>query len=287
MALKTTIITGATSGIGQETALALAAQGHALYLLVRNIPKGERLKNQITGKTGNKEIYVLRCDLADLQSVREAADELNKTLFAVNILINNAGGVFQERHLSKNGFELTLATNHLGPFLLTHCLMPLLQRGQARIINVSSEAHKWGKPRFDDLQWQQTYNGFKAYGMSKLFNIYFAQSLAEKYGDKGILAFSLHPGTVKTGFGADIKGLGKILFVLATPFMVTVQQAAETSIFLATAPRLEQYNGAYFKKKKKVATSAVATDTESRNKLWAISEKLLSRYLVWPVINAG
>ena len=287
MALKTTIITGATSGIGQETAFELAAQGHALYLLVRNTPKGERLKNQIIGKTGNKEIYVVRCDLADLQSVREAADELNQKLFAINTLINNAGGVFQEREVSKNGFEMTFATNHLGHFLLTNSLMPLLQKGQARIINVSSEAHKWGKPRFDDLQWQQTYNGFKAYGMSKLFNIYFAQSLAEKYGDKGILAFSLHPGTVKTGFGAGIKGLGKILFLLATPFMVTVKQAAETSIFLATAPRLDQYNGAYFKKKQKATTSAIATDTESRNKLWAISEKLLSRYLIWPVINAG
>jgi NAD(P)-dependent dehydrogenase (short-subunit alcohol dehydrogenase family) len=284
MALKTTVITGATSGIGKETALALAQQGHTLYLLVRNTLKGERLKLEIAEKTGNKEVFVVRCDLADLQSVREAADELTEKLFAINTLINNAGGVFQERHLNKNRFEMTFVTNHLGHFLLTSLLMPLLQKGQARIINVSSEAHKWGKPRFDDLQWEQKYDVFRAYGMSKLFNIYFAQSLAEKYGDKGILAFSLHPGTVKTGFGAGVKGLGKILFLLATPFMVTVPQAAETSIFLATAPRLDQYNGAYFKKKKKAKPSAIATDTESRNKLWAISEKLLSRYLVWPEV---
>jgi NAD(P)-dependent dehydrogenase (short-subunit alcohol dehydrogenase family) len=282
MALKTTIITGATSGIGQETALALAAQGHALYLLVRNTSKGERLKQQIIDKTGNKEVFVIRCDLADLQSVREAAGELTQKLFAINTLINNAGGVFQERLLNKNGFEMTFVTNHLGHFLLTSLLMPLLQKGQARIINVSSEGYKWGKPQFDDLQWEQSYSAIKAYGMSKLFNIYFAQSLAEKYADKGILAFSLHPGAVKTSFGADLKGLGKILIQLGRPFMLTAEQGAETSIFLATAPRLDQYNGAYFKKKKKANTSAIATDTESRNKLWAISEKLLSRYLVWP-----
>ena len=160
--------------------------------------------------------------------------------------------------------------------------MPLLQKGQARVINVSSEAHKWGKPQFDDLQCEQSYNAIKAYGMSKLFNIYFTQSLAEKYADKGILAFSLHPGMVKTGFGAALKGMGKIMILLGRPFMITAQQGAETSVFLATAPRLDKYNGGYFKKKKITKTSVIATDTESRNKLWAISEKLLSRYMVWP-----
>ncbi|MDN3547131.1 SDR family oxidoreductase [Mucilaginibacter aquaedulcis] len=284
MALKTTIITGATSGIGQETAIALAKQGHALYLLVRNILKGERLKQLIADKTGNKEVYIIYCDLADLQSVREAADELSQKLFAINTLINNAGGIFESRQLSKNGFEMTLATNHLGHFLLTQHLMPLLEKGQARIINVSSEAHKIGKPQFDDLQWTQAYNSFKAYGMNKLFNIYFTQSLAEKYAHKGILAFALHPGLVNTAFGGTLQGLGKVLMRLARPFMITPEQGAETTIFLATAPRLDQYNGAYFKKKKKTNTSAVATDSESRNKLWAISEKLLSRYLVWPKV---
>lgn len=285
MALKTTIITGATSGIGQETALALAKHGHALYLLVRNTPKGERLKKEITDKTGNKEIFVVRCDLADLESVREAADELTQKLFAINTLINNAGGIFEERELNKNGFEMTLVTNHLGHFLLTTSLMPLLQKGQARIINVSSDAHKQAKPQFDDLQWEQSYSAMKAYGMSKLFNIYFAQSLAEKYAANGILAFSLHPGVVKTGFGSELKGFGRLILSIARPFMITPEQGAETSVFLATAPRLDQYNGAYFKKKKKAATSAIATDTESRNKLWAISEKLLSRYLVWPDVK--
>jgi NAD(P)-dependent dehydrogenase (short-subunit alcohol dehydrogenase family) len=277
MALKTTIITGATSGIGQETALALAAQGHALYLLVRNPIKGEALKQQITDKTGNREVHVIKCDLADLQSVREAVAILTQKLFAINTLINNAGGIFADRELSKDKFEMTFATNHLGHFLLTTSLMPLLQKGQARIINVSSEAHKIAQPQFDDLQWEQSYSAFKAYGMNKLFNIYFAQSLAGKFADKGILAFSLHPGMVNTGFGIGLKGLGKIFMLFARPFMITAQQGAETTIFLATAPRLDKYNGGYFKKKKIAKTSAVAKDSEARNKLWAISEKLISR----------
>jgi NAD(P)-dependent dehydrogenase (short-subunit alcohol dehydrogenase family) len=277
MALKTTVITGATSGIGKETALSLARQGHALYLLVRNIQKGDRVKQELVEQTGNKEINVIKCDLADLQSVRDAVAELSGKLFAINILINNAGGIFAERELSKDRFEMTFTSNHLGHFLLTTSLMSLLQKGQARIINVSSEAHKRGNPQFDDLQWEQSYNAWKAYGMNKLFNIYFTQSLASKFANTGILAFSLHPGVVSTDFWLRFKGFGKLTTMMLRPFMITAEQGAETSIFLATAPRLDKYNGGYFKKKKIAKTSAIATDTAARDKLWAISEKLISK----------
>jgi NAD(P)-dependent dehydrogenase (short-subunit alcohol dehydrogenase family) len=277
MALKTTVITGATSGIGKETALSLARQGHALYLLVRNTQKGDRVKQELVEQTGNKEINVIKCDLADLQSVRDAVAELSGKLFAINILINNAGGIFARRELSKDRFEMTFTTNHLGHFLLTTSLMPLLQKGQARIINVSSEAHKRGNPQFDDLQWEQSYNAWKAYGMNKLFNIYFTQSLASKFANTGILAFSLHPGVVRTDFWIGFKGFGKLTTMMLRPFMITAERGAETSIFLATAPRLDKYNGGYFKKKKIAKTSAIATDTAARDKLWAISEKLISK----------
>ncbi|GAA3980591.1 SDR family oxidoreductase [Mucilaginibacter dorajii] len=278
MAIKTTVITGATSGIGEETALALAKEGHALYLLVRNIIKGDELKKRLITETGNTQIYIVKCDLADLQSVKDAIAELSGKLFAINILINNAGGVFQQRELSKDRFEMTFTTNHLGHFLLTNSLMPLLQKGQARIINVSSEAHKMGVRQFDDLQWEQSYNAWKAYGMNKLFNIYFTQSLASKFGNTGILAFSLHPGVVSTGFWNGFKGFKKLLVGLGRSFfMISAKQGAETTVFLATAPRLDKYNGSYFKKKKVAKTSAIATDTGARDKLWAISEKLLSR----------
>jgi NAD(P)-dependent dehydrogenase (short-subunit alcohol dehydrogenase family) len=280
MPIKTTVITGATSGIGKATAMALAAQDHAVYLLVRNIIKGEAVKQEITEQTGNKHIYVIKCDLADLQSVCEAIAELSQKLMAINILVNNAGAGFSERQVSRDGFEMTFATNHLGHFLLTTGLMPLLERGQARIINVSSEGHKLGKPNFDDLQSAQNYSSVKAYGMAKLFNVYFARSLAQKFGDKGILAFSLHPGVVNSSFADKLKGFEKIMMKLARPFMITSEQGAETSIYLATAPRLDQFNGCYFKKKHVAKTAAIVQDAAVQEKLWQISDKLISKSVV-------
>ncbi|HEY9196289.1 MAG TPA: SDR family oxidoreductase [Mucilaginibacter sp.] len=275
MAIKTTVITGATSGIGKQTAHALAKQGHALYLLVRNTIKGDQLKKELTDKTGNKNIHIVKCDLADLESVRDAAAELSDKLFAINTLVNNAGGVFNNRVLTKDGLEQTFITNHLGHFLLTNSLMPLLQKGQARIINVSSEAHKRGIPGFDDLQWQQhPYSAWKAYATSKLFNIYFTQSLASKYGHSGILAFSLHPGVINSPFWDGFTGIKKALISIGRPFMISTEKGAQTSIYLATAPRLDKYNGGYFKNSKPAKTSALATDTAARDRLWAISEKL-------------
>jgi len=278
MAIRTTVITGATSGIGKETALALAKKDHALYLLVRNTQKGDRVKDEIMAQTGNKSIFVVKCDLANLQSVREAADELKAKLFAINVLINNAGGIFNQRELSKDGFEMTFATNHLGHFALTMALMPLLEKGHARIINVSSEAHNMGKADFDDLPWEQkSYSAIKAYGNAKLFNIYFTKSLAEKYADKGISSFALHPGLVKTAFGAGMSGFTKLLLWLASPFMISAEEGAQTSIFLATEPGIDAKSCQYFKKKKMAKSSVLSWSEANRNKLWDISKKLVGK----------
>ncbi|MGZ3755023.1 MAG: SDR family oxidoreductase [Mucilaginibacter sp.] len=279
MPIITTVITGATSGIGEQTALALAKKDHALYLLVRDIKKGEELKKRLVGETGNQHIFIIECDLADLQSVCRAADELKAKLFAVNVLINNAGGIFSDRELTKDGFETTFQVNYLGHFLLTKCLMPLLEKGHARIINVSSEAYKMGKPLFNDLQAQQTYSASKAYGMSKLFNIYFTKSLAEKYKAKGILAFALHPGVVKTSFGTGMSGFVKALLWISKPFMITPQKGAQTSVFLATAPKLDAKTGGYFIKQKLAKTTSIANHEGAREKLWQISEKMVEPFL--------
>ena len=278
MSIKTTVITGATSGIGKETALGLAKKDHTLYLLVRNTIKGDQLKQEIISQTGNKNIHVVKCDLADLQSVREAADELKSKLFAVNVLINNAGGIFDRRELSKDGFEMTFATNHLGHFLLTNSIMPLLEKGQARIINVSSEAHKMGKANFDDLQWEQhSYSPMVAYGMAKLFNLYFTKSLAEKFADKGVTAFAVLPGIVKTSFGVGMSGFSKILLWLAKPFMISPEEGAQTSIFLATEPGMDAKSCQYFIKKKIAKSSALSWSEANRNKFWDISKKLVGK----------
>jgi NAD(P)-dependent dehydrogenase (short-subunit alcohol dehydrogenase family) len=274
MSVKTTVITGATSGIGKETALALAKQDHAVYMLVRNTEKGEQLRKELISTTGNQAIFVIRCDLTVLQSVRNAADELKAKLFNINILINNAGGAFPQRALSKDGFEMTFALNHLGHFLLTESLMPLLQKGHARIINVSSEAHKSAKPDFDDLQMEKSYAGLKAYGITKLYNIYFTKSLAEKYRQTGITAYALHPGVVNTNIWKEAKGFLRIIIWFLKPFMISPQQGAETTVYVATQPKLEQKNGLYFKKCKVAKTAPNADNAAARNRLWEISTKL-------------
>jgi NAD(P)-dependent dehydrogenase (short-subunit alcohol dehydrogenase family) len=276
MSIRTTVITGATSGIGKETALALAKSDHALYLLVRKVDKGEQLKKELIDETGNPAIHVVKCDMADLQSVKEAAAELNAKLFNINILINNAGGAWMERQLSKDGFEMTFAVNHLGAFLLTESLMPLLQKGHARIINVSSEAHRSAKPDFDDLQMEKKYGGFKAYGISKLFNIYFTKSLAEKYRQTGITAFALHPGVVKTNIWESATGFLKVLTWFLKPFMISPKKGAETMIYLATQPKMEQKSGLYFIKCKVAKTAKNADNSAAKNRLWELSEKLIA-----------
>jgi NAD(P)-dependent dehydrogenase (short-subunit alcohol dehydrogenase family) len=279
MALKTTVITGATSGIGKETALGLAKKDHALYLLVRNVVKGDRLKEEIITSTGNKNIHVVKCDLADLSSVRVAAAELTAKLVSINVLINNAGGIFSDRKLSKDGFEMTFATNHLGHFLLTMSLMPLLEKGHARVINVSSSAHQMGKPNFDDIQWEQhKYSSWKAYGQAKLYNIYFTKALAEKYAEKGITSFALHPGIVKTNFWGGTSGFfSKLMQLLVSPFMITSEEGAQTSIYLATEPGMEAKSCQYFVKKKLTKSSELSWSEENRNKLWDISKKLVAK----------
>ncbi|TSD67151.1 SDR family oxidoreductase [Inquilinus sp. KBS0705] len=280
MPITTTVITGATSGIGKETALALAQKGHAIYLLVRNTAKGEELKAYIIEHTKNKSIYVVECDLADLKSVQTAAELLKGSLLAINVLINNAGGIFTNYEESKDGFEMTFAVNHLGHFLLVQNLLPVLERGQTRIINVSSDAHKIGKPNFKDLKWKnRAYSAFTAYGTAKLFNIFFTRSLAIKYGPKGVTSFALHPGLVNTGFGAQLVGMGKMLMWLMRPFMISAEEGAKTTVYLATAGRVDAKSGKYFKNREVKGTSAAAASEDGRNKLWELSMSLVEPFL--------
>lgn len=278
MAITTTVITGATSGIGEATAFALAKKDHALYLLVRNVMKGEELKQRIINETGNKNIHIVYCDLTDLATVVAVADELKSKLFNIQVLINNAGGMFNDFELTKDGFETTFQLNHLGHFLLTKRLMPLLEKGHARIINVSSDLHHRGKPDFEGINDAQQYSAIKAYGNSKLFNVLFIKALAERYGSKGITAFALHPGVVKTNFNAKLKGKLKFMFSLAAPFMILPEKGAETSVYLATAPKLDKMSGNYFVKQKQAKPAAVANNEQARNKLWELSEKMVAKF---------
>lgn len=271
-------ITGPTSGIGAETVKALHKKFDKIFLLARSESKCRKLIDELTPVGGKEKFEFIHTDLSSLDSVDKAADELLSLALPIHVLINNAGGIFPERLQTKDELEMTFEVNHLGHFLLTNKLLPLLEKAQgAKIINVSSEAHKAAKPDFEDLQAEKHYSSFPVYANAKLFNILFTKSLAEKFSDKRIYAYSLHPGVVKTNFGNEFSGVFKWLIKLAQPFMIDAKKGAETSVFLASTPNLEKKSGAYFKKSKESKPSKLATSKIYRDKLWEKSGQLLEK----------
>lgn len=279
MPKKIIVITGTTSGIGTQAAIEMARPGNTVYMLVRNIAKGEKEKRNILVQVRNTDVHIIQCDLADMASVKQATAQLKTEIDHIDVLINNAGGIFPKREQSIDGFEMTLALNHLGPFLLTLGLMPLLEKGKARIINVSSEAHKAAKVNLDDLQWQQSYSSIKAYANSKLFNIYFAKSLAEKYAGSGITAYSLHPGVVNTKFGHAYTGFWRFLLDKVRPLMITPAEAATAIVYLASEPGIEGNSGQYFKKNIVTKPGPIAENDSLRQAVWERSEAMLKAWL--------
>lgn len=226
------------------------------------------------------EIDFIRCELADLSSVAEAGEALSKYHEDIDVLMNNAGGYNDNFKKTIDGNELTFQMNHLGHFLLTKLVMDKLKaQKKTRIINLSSAAHKLGKLDFSDLMIEARYGAFKAYGNSKLCNIYFTQLLHERYFADGISSFALHPGTVGTGFGDKSIGFFRFLWDLGKPLLMTPEKGARTQIYLATAEGVEEYSGKYFVKKKVARTSKQAHDTAARDKLWVVSEEMVAKFI--------
>ncbi|SIT00998.1 SDR family NAD(P)-dependent oxidoreductase [Belliella pelovolcani] len=273
-------ITGATSGIGEFTLRNLIPAFEQIFILARNKQKAENLVKDLKTDASQKCIFIY-CDLTDMDSVVSAAQELSNHCDQLDVLINNAGGIFKQKEITMDQFETSLSANHLGHFLLTNKLLPLLLNSNvAKIINVSSEAHRAAKVRFSDLNYKEnSYSAFGAYANVKLFNILFTKSLVELYGDKGLKSYALHPGVVKTNFGSDTSGIFAFLWKLATPFMISAEDGAKTSIFLAKSKLPENLNGSYFKNSKAVKPSSSASSKSMRQKLWAVSEELLADWL--------
>ncbi|EIM77820.1 short-chain dehydrogenase/reductase SDR [Nitritalea halalkaliphila LW7] len=248
--MKTLAITGPTSGIGKETVRALLPHFQRILLLARDEKKAQQLIGSFTLAEQEKLGFVA-CDLMRMDSVLAAADTLAQEIPHLDVLINNAGGIFDEKTITVDGFEQSLSVNHLGHMLLTLKLLPLLLRSQLKkVIQVASEAHKGASPRWDDLSYsKRNYKGFQAYANVKLYNILLAKSLVDQYGAQGLQAFSLHPGVVKTNFAAETKGIFKFFWKLAGPFMITAEQGAKTTVKLAKEKIPPAYNGAYFKKR--------------------------------------
>jgi retinol dehydrogenase-12 len=222
---KIILVTGATSGIGEVTARELARQGAHIIILARNAEKAKKTQHAIIAATGNERVDVVLADLSVLQQVRDVAAEIHAKYPRLDVLVNNAGLMFgAEREVSADGYEMTLATNHLGPFLLTSLLLDLLQKSlAARIVNVASMAYRFSKPTLDDIQSERDYSPVWEYGTTKLWNIMFTQELAERlraHGITNVTTNALHPGAVATGYGQQTGGIVGAALSLARPVMI-------------------------------------------------------------------
>ncbi len=266
---KVCIITGSTSGIGKETALALAKEGAHLVLPVRNIDKGASLRQEIQALAGSGHVDLMSCDLASLASVRSFVKAFLATYDRLDLLINNAGVWETQRRTSADGIELTFAVNHLAPFLLTHLLTDrLIASSPSRVINLSSEAHRYGKIRFDDLEGKRKWSSFGSYAQSKLANILFTKGLSRKLKGAGVTVNALHPGVVNTHLFDKLPGF---LIALTRLFMIDTKRGAQTSIYLATSSDVANVTGTYFSKKKTKRVASHANDAAAVQKLWDVS----------------
>ena len=277
---KTVIVTGANTGIGLETAAGLAAQGANVVITARDPAKGRAAVEEIRSRQSDAKVDVMQLDLSHLHDVRTFANDFARRHPKLDVLVNNAGLVLDKRTVTEDGFETTFQVNHLGPFLLTNLLLNNLKAASpSRIVNVASTAHRGAKLDFDDLQTEKA-NGFRSmrvYGTTKLCNILFTRELARRLAGTGVTANSLHPGTVRTGFGkdGDISGLFAIGIKIGGLVFKSPAKGARTSIHVASAPDLENTTGEYFVNRRVSKPSAAARDDEAARRLWEVSEQLV------------
>jgi retinol dehydrogenase 12 len=238
---KVVLITGATSGIGKAAATALTAMGAEVVVTGRNKERGEKAIAEIRRGSGSERVSLM---LADARGSRGAgggpqvAEVFKERHDRLDVLVNNAGLIQSRRTETPDGIELTLAVNHLAPFLLTNLLLEVLKgSAPSRIITVSSEARRNAQIDFDDLQSQRRYRAFPVYGMTKLANILFTYELAERLRGTGVVASCLHPGCVNTNFGNNNRSLGILLFRVFKPFMRTLDQVPTPSATSPPRPR--------------------------------------------------
>jgi retinol dehydrogenase-12 len=288
---KQVLITGATSGIGEATAMALAAKGANLTLLCRSRDKGQQVIAKITAATGNRNVDLLIADLNDLASVGAAADEFIARGKPLHVLINNAGLINVRREISGaasglnggKGIETMLYVNHLAHFVFTLKLAPLLVRSApARVVVVASEAHAFARDlSWDDLTAEKNFASMGRYGQSKLANIWFMLELTKRLAPFNVSVNALHPGAVSTGLGSQNGWIGKLIPLLMKPFFKTPAQGAQTSIHLASTDAGFSNRGLYFVNSKPGKSKPWAQDAARAERLWQLSESLSG--LHWPL----
>lgn len=270
------VVTGANTGIGLGTARGLALLGHDVVLLCRNADKAEAARGDIAGSVPDADVSVVIADMGVMDDVRRAAGEIGERFDRLDVLVNNAGMTIRSRELTSEANDVMLAVNHLGPFLLTHLLLPLLKRSApARIVNVASEAHKFGRDLdLDDLQATRGYGlaGLPRYGEVKLMNILFTRELARRLDGTGVVANCLHPGAVRTNLGNPPAPLRWLL----GKFFLSPEGGAQTSLAVATSPEFAETSGTYFVASRPAdrKLAARAKNDEAAAQLWKQSAAL-------------
>ena len=260
------LVTGATDGIGKQTALELARLGATVLLHGRSAERGQQALNDVRAATGNDKLDLFLADLASQKQVRRLAAEVEAKYGRLHVLINNAGVFMPQRQVTEDGLEMTFAVNHLAPFLLTNLLLDRLKKGApARIITVSSSLHQRSLVDFNNLQGDKYYSGGQAYNLSKLGNVLFTVELAQRLRGSGVTANCLHPGAIDT----------KLLHAAIGRMRgETVAAGASTPVYLAAAPEVEKVTGQYFERRQAVMPSHLAQDAELRKRFWETSAQL-------------
>ena len=270
------MVTGATSGIGFVTAQALARQGTTVIVVARHPERGAATVSRIRQETGNPAVELLVADLSAQAQVRQLAREFQNRFSRLDVLVNNAGALFTRRQLSHDGIEMTFALNHLGYFLLTNLLLDTLKASApARIVSVSSDAHRGAQINFADVHGQHRYSGWRAYAQSKLANILFTYELARRLQGTGVTANAMHPGFVATNFGSNNRGFMGLIVRVAKVVALSPEQGAQTIIYLASSPEVEGMTGKYFVKKKAVQSSRASYDVAAAQRLWQVSAEMI------------
>lgn len=276
LAGKTVLVTGGTSGIGYIAARTLAGMGATVAIVGHHAARAQGAAARIQRETGAASVQALVADLSSLEQVRSLAEQVQQRYPRLDVLLNNAGGVFMGRQTTVDGYERTFAINHLAPFLLTNLLLDRLKAdAPARIITVSSMAHQGQRIHLDDLnQKRRGYSAWRAYGESKLANLLFTYALARRLAGSGVTANTLHPGFVATNFAKNNGPLWQVFMTLARPFAISPERGAQTSVYLASSPEVANVSGRYFIRSKPAQSSRASMDVDAQEELWRLSEQM-------------
>lgn len=284
---KNVVITGATSGIGAETARVLYKRGANVFIFCRNMDKANAMAEHIRTEGGTEAgvIVPIKCNLASFESIKEAAAAYKAKNIPVHVLINNAGVMNCAYDETEDGLEMQMGTNHFGHFLLTNLLMDELTAGQpSRVVNVSSHGHyvNGGKINFDDMKGKDTwyprwFGSFYGYAQSKAANVLFTVELQRRFNEKGldIQAYSLHPGSIKTDINRHMSSVVRSAAKIIPFFLKDAGQGAATSVFLAVSPDIKSLGGQYFSDCKPMKAARLATDPGIAKRLWELSATIV------------